>query len=98
MGRRSLIYGKNLFFLLRKRPRAPGAFFWISVYTEGFDDVASADQFQEMFRIKPNDQVQVEYFGKAEHTFPLTQNRKALCERIQQWYCDRFSSVAAITK
>ena len=68
------------------------------VYTEGYDDVASADQFQEMFRIRPNDQVQVEYFGKAEHTFPLTQNRKALCERIQQWYCDRFSSVAAITK
>lgn len=51
-----------------------------------------------MFRIKPNDQVQVEYFGKAEHTFPLTQNRKALRERIQQWYYDRFSSVAVITK
>ena len=69
------------------------------VYTEGYDDVTSAGQFQEMFRIKPNDQVQVEYFRKTEHTFPLTENRKALCERIQQWYCDRFSShVAAITK
>ena len=49
--RRNIYYGPE--------PRAPGAFFWISVYTEGFDDVASADQFQEMFRIKPNDQVQV---------------------------------------
>ena len=67
------------------------------VYTEGYDDVASASQFQEMFGIQPGGtdrQVQVEYFSKAEHTFRLTQNRKAACARIGQWYRDRFAGVA----
>lgn len=67
------------------------------VYTEGYDDIASASQFQGMFGIQPSQsdgQVQVEYFSKAEHTFQLTQNRKATCARIQQWYSDRFAGMA----
>ena len=64
------------------------------VYTEGYDDVASASQFQEMFEIKPADQVQVEYFSQAEHTFRLTHNRKAACSRLTDWYSSQFARLA----
>ena len=63
------------------------------LYTEGYDDIASASQFQEMFNINPNDQVQVEYFNQAEHTFRLKHNRNAACERFTDWYCSQFTQV-----
>ena len=63
------------------------------VYTGGYDDIASASQFQEMFGIKPDDQVQIEYFGQAEHTFRLTHNRQAACSRLRDWYCSQFARV-----
>ena len=64
------------------------------VYTEGYDDIASASQFKSMFGIKPDYQVQVEYFGQAEHTFRLKHNREAACERLTDWYCSQFARVA----
>jgi len=68
------------------------------VYTEGYDDIASAGQFKEMFNIRPDDQVQVEYFGKAEHTFRLTQNRNAACSRLQEWYVSQFDRAALVAQ
>ena len=64
------------------------------VYTDGYDDVASASQFRAMFGIKPDDQVQVEYFGKAEHTFRLNHNRQTACKRLTDWYRNQFSQTA----
>ena len=64
------------------------------VYTEGYDDIASASQFQEMFGIEQDDQVQVEYFSQAEHTFRLTKNRKAACSRLTDWYSSQFARLA----
>ncbi len=64
------------------------------VYTEGYDDVASAGQFEEMFGIKPSDQVQVEYFKEAEHTFRLSHNRAAACSCLADWYSEQFTGAA----
>ena len=64
------------------------------MYTDGYDDIASASQFKAMFGIKPNDQVQVEYFNQAEHTFRLKHNRNAACERLTDWYRGQFADVA----
>ena len=68
------------------------------VYTEGYDDIASASQFQEMFGIEQDDQVQVEYYGQAEHTFRLTHNRQAACLRVKDWYDGQFASRALVSK
>jgi len=65
------------------------------MYTEGYDDIASASQFQAMFGIKQSEQIQVEYFNQAEHTFRLKHNRKAACERLAEWYSGQFAQVAA---
>lgn len=65
------------------------------VYTEGFEDIASAGQFRKMYGIKPDDQVQVEYFHEAEHTFRLSQNRSMACGRLRDWYASQFAQVAA---
>ena len=64
------------------------------VYTKGYDDIASSGQFEEMFGIKPDDQVQVEYYNEAEHTFRLTHNRKAARSRLRDWYSSQFAGVA----
>ena len=64
------------------------------VYTKGYDDIASSSQFEEMFGIKPDDQVQVEYYNEAEHTFRLTHNRSAVCSRMRDWYSSQFAGVA----
>lgn len=64
------------------------------IYTEGYEDIASASQFQAMFGIKQDDQVQVEYFNQAEHTFRLKHNRNAACERLTDWYSGQFADVA----
>lgn len=62
------------------------------IYTGGFDDVCGKSQFKEMFGLEPNDQsVQVEYYPNAEHTFRIVENRKLVCERISDWYQNRFS-------
>lgn len=68
------------------------------VYTEGYDDVASAGQFEEMFGVKPDGQVQVEYFKEAEHTFRLSHNREAACLRLRDWYSSQFAEVALASK
>ena len=64
------------------------------IYTEGYDDIASSAQFEGMFGIKPDDQVQVEYFSEAEHTFRLSHNRKAACSRLRDWYSSQFAGAA----
>ena len=64
------------------------------IYTKGYDDIASSGQFEEMFGIKPDDQVQVEYYNDAEHTFRLTHNRKTACSRLRDWYSSQFAGVA----
>ena len=61
------------------------------VYTGGYDDVCSAKQFKEMFGIAPNQQLQVNYLDKAEHTFRLLENRSELLMRIRTWMCEQFS-------
>ena len=61
------------------------------IYTQGYEDVSSRDQFQEMFGLTPNDeQLQVDYFDNFEHTFPIAAHRKTIVKRIAQWCCDRF--------
>ena len=44
------------------------------MYTDGYQDICGKKQFQEMFAIEPNEQLQFEYFDKSEHTFRLTEN------------------------
>lgn len=57
------------------------------VYTGGHPDISAAAQFAEMFDLScDNGQISVEYFGNAEHTFPLVQSRKELTESIVNWY------------
>ena len=68
------------------------------IYTEGYDDIASSAQFEEMFGIKPDDQVQIEYFSEAEHTFRLSHNRKAACLRLRDWYSSLFAGVAVASR
>ena len=68
------------------------------IYTEGYDDIASASQFEEMFGIKPNEQLQVEYYNQAEHTLQLTQNRKAACLRVKDWYSSQFAQQASLVQ
>lgn len=61
------------------------------IYTDGFDDIIGKQQFKEMYGLLPNEeQLQVEYYEKAEHTFRLIENRKTACQRIVNWYTDRF--------
>ena len=56
------------------------------IYTEGYDDISGAAQFEEMYGIQPNDQLRVEYMEKAEHTFRLVENREDVVQRIANWY------------
>lgn len=62
------------------------------MYTDGYDDVCGRAQFREMFGITPDDQVQVEYFPKSEHTFQIVENRNAACTRIVNWFAQRFQN------
>jgi len=66
------------------------------LYTDGYDDVCGIGQFQEMYGITPNAQVQVDYFPKSEHTFRLVENRSVVCTRIANWYHERFGSSHAV--
>ena len=46
-----------------------------------------------MYGLNPDEgQLQVEYYPKSEHTFRLTENRKAACERVSNWFLNRFGA------
>ena len=60
------------------------------IYTGDYDDICDRHQFQEMFGIKPNDQVQVDYLAEASHTYRIAQHRDELLQRIAGWMKDRF--------
>ena len=63
------------------------------LYTDGYDDICGRSQFQEMYGLRPDEgQLQVEYYPKSEHTFRLTENRKAACERVSNWFMNRFGA------
>jgi len=65
------------------------------MYTDGYDDICGRSQFREMYGLRPDEgQLQVEYYPKSEHTFRLTENRKAACERVSNWFQNRFASLA----
>ena len=64
------------------------------LYTDGYDDVCGRKQFREMYAIAPDDQIQVEYYPKAEHTFRIVENRNIACQRIVDWYQSRYATVA----
>ena len=62
------------------------------LYTDGYDDICSRSQFREMYGLQPDDQLQVEYYPKSEHTFRLNENREAACKRVTTWYESQFSA------
>ena len=61
------------------------------VYTEGYENVCGRSQFKEMYGLDPDDQIQVEYYPKSEHTFRLIENRRATCDRVATWFASRFA-------
>ncbi len=68
------------------------------LYTDGYDDICGRSQFREMYGLRPDDgQLQVEYYPKSEHTFRLTENRKAACDRVARWFEGRFAKEYAQT-
>ena len=68
------------------------------LYTEGYDDVCGRKQFREMYGMNPDDQLQVEYYAKAEHTFRIVNNRNIACQRIVDWYQERFATLDSRTE
>ena len=68
------------------------------LYTDGYDDICGRKQFREMYAIDPDDQVQVEYYAKAEHTFRIVGNRNIACQRIVDWYQERYATDACKTE
>lgn len=63
------------------------------VYTEGYDDISSRSQFQEMFDLQPNaTDLQVEYYKNFEHTYRLSAHRQTVVDRVTDWYAERFPS------
>ena len=63
------------------------------LYTQGYQEISSADQFGEMFGIEPDDQqLQVDYYSNYEHTFRLTEHRSTVVERVSTWFANRFES------
>lgn len=60
------------------------------LYTDGYDDVCGRSQFREMYGMSPDDQIQVEYFPKSEHTFRVVENRVATCTRVTDWFQGQF--------
>lgn len=60
------------------------------LYTDGYDDVCGCSQLREMYGIAPDDQIQVEYYPRSEHTFRIVENRAAACTRIATWFQLRF--------
>ncbi|MEZ6088491.1 MAG: alpha/beta fold hydrolase [Pirellulaceae bacterium] len=62
------------------------------IYTDGYPDIACEKQFVEMFRRRPDQQVQVEYYAKASHTFRLCANRTITVDRIAHWFSERLAT------
>lgn len=61
------------------------------IYTEGYSDISSRDQFVEMFGLSPNEeQLQVDYYDNFEHTFRLAAHRETIVTRIASWCGSRF--------
>lgn len=60
------------------------------LYTDGYEDVCGRSQFREMYGMSPDDQIQVEYYPKSEHTFRIVENRVAACTRVADWFQGRF--------
>ena len=60
------------------------------IYTGDYDDICDRHQFQEMFGIKPSDQIQVDYATNASHTYRIAKHRDELSKRIASWMKDRF--------
>ena len=68
------------------------------LYTDGYDDVCGRKQFREMYSIVPDNQIQVEYYAKAEHTFRIVENRNIACQRIVDWYQERYMPVGSVSR
>ncbi len=65
------------------------------VYTGDYDDICDRRQFREMFDIEPNDQIQVDYFKHASHTYRIAKHRQQLSQRIVAWMEERYCSPRA---
>ena len=69
------------------------------LYTEGYDDISSRSQFEEMFGLEPDgEQLQVDYYDNFEHTYRLSQHRQIAVERVCNWYADRFPAEHALAE
>ena len=73
-------------FELKKRPTQ-----MLFVYTGDYDDICGRSQFSEMYGIKPDGQLQVDYLAKASHTFRIASQRDQFCRRVANWMKERFS-------
>jgi pimeloyl-ACP methyl ester carboxylesterase len=63
------------------------------LYNGGYDDICGRSQFKEMYGLRPdNCQLQVDYYPNSEHTFRLIEHRKVACERVANWFADRFGN------
>ena len=71
---------------LKKRPTQ-----MLFVYTGDYDDICGRSQFSEMYGIKPDGQIQVDYLAKASHTFRIASHRDQFCVRVANWMKERFS-------
>lgn len=55
------------------------------IYTGGFEEFNGESQFEEMFGVNPNDQMQLSYFAESEHTFPIVEHRRLLVRNVCDW-------------
>ena len=62
------------------------------LYTGDYDDVCGRNQFREMYGIRPDDQIQVDYLAHASHTLRIASHRNQLCQRVAEWMHDRFGA------
>ena len=68
------------------------------LYTDGYDDIAGREQFQEMYGFAPDSQqLQLEYYDKSEHTFRLSENRHTAVERIASWFTGHYGSPLSVS-
>ena len=69
------------------------------IYTEGYSDISSRDQFAEMFDMLPNeDQLQVDYYDNFEHTFRLAAHRETIVARVASWCGERFANAGIMAE
>lgn len=69
------------------------------IYTEGYIDISSRDQFEEMFGLLPKEeQLQVDYYDNFEHTFRLAAHRETIVARIASWCRSRFLTVGMLAE